>query len=130
MTDFPKMNPEYKAKWVLALRSGEYQQGHSSLRRHDDTFCCLGVLCEVVRREHPDIGVWAPGPVDGLVSFLTPKEVEATRLPNSILSLVDLVDSVGNFAPERNPVQVLISLNDHAPRKSFTEIANWIEANL
>lgn len=41
-----KMNPELKAKWVEALRSGEYQQGVMYLKR-DGCFCCLGVLCEV-----------------------------------------------------------------------------------
>lgn len=39
------MNPEIKAQWVAALRSGEYVQGRKSLRSLDDEFCCLGVLC-------------------------------------------------------------------------------------
>jgi hypothetical protein len=44
------MNPEIKAKWVAALRSGQYQQNRGSLRRND-AFCCLGVLCELHRQE-------------------------------------------------------------------------------
>ena len=45
------MNPERKAEWVAALRSGDYPQGRNVLtsvesdgtRRH----CCLGVLCDL-----------------------------------------------------------------------------------
>lgn len=40
------MNPDIKAQWVAALRSGEYKQGRDRLRRGDE-FCCLGVLCHL-----------------------------------------------------------------------------------
>jgi hypothetical protein len=50
------VNQEYKAKWVAALRSGEYRQGQGKLRT-GDAFCCLGVLCDVVGRELG--GEWA-----------------------------------------------------------------------
>lgn len=33
-------------KWVIALRSGEYQQGKESLHP-DGKFCCLGVACDL-----------------------------------------------------------------------------------
>jgi hypothetical protein len=45
------MNPEIKAKWVAALRSGEYQQGKAHLQTGDGKFCCLGVLCDLYRKE-------------------------------------------------------------------------------
>ena len=41
-----EMNPEIRARWTAALRSGEYEQGRSVLR-HNDLFCCLGVLCDL-----------------------------------------------------------------------------------
>lgn len=44
------MNPEIKAKWVEALRSGEYKQARIRLRTADG-FCCLGVLCDLHARE-------------------------------------------------------------------------------
>jgi hypothetical protein len=40
------MDAELKAKWVAALRSGEYVQGTAYLES-DGKFCCLGVLCRV-----------------------------------------------------------------------------------
>jgi len=46
------LTKEQKTKWVEALRSGEYQQGLHRLRTPDSvrnfSYCCLGVLCEVV----------------------------------------------------------------------------------
>lgn len=44
------MNPEIKAKWVAALRSGEYKQLQGALRSDNEAgscFCCLGVLCDL-----------------------------------------------------------------------------------
>ena len=42
------MNPEIKQQWVAALRSGEYRQGKYMLHNVDEnTYCCLGVLCDL-----------------------------------------------------------------------------------
>jgi hypothetical protein len=58
------MDKKTKNKWVKALRSGDYQQGQCSLRKilnegdvnqvtrkevkeRTETFCCLGVLCDI-----------------------------------------------------------------------------------
>lgn len=41
------MDAELKAKWVKALRSGEYKQGHGRLKTAEGGYCCLGVLCAV-----------------------------------------------------------------------------------
>lgn len=45
------MDPEIKAKWVEALRSGKYTQARGTLKKEVEgsgvSYCCLGVLCEV-----------------------------------------------------------------------------------
>ena len=41
-----EMNPEIRAQWCAALRSGDYQQTKRALR-HNDSYCCLGVLCDL-----------------------------------------------------------------------------------
>lgn len=38
-----RMPKESLAKWLAALRSGEYKQGKGSLKSHEG-YCCLGVL--------------------------------------------------------------------------------------
>ena len=50
-----KMNPEIKAQWVAALRSGDYKQGRQQLRDADNFFCCLGVLCNLHAIAHPRV---------------------------------------------------------------------------
>ena len=53
------MNPKIKAQWLVALRSGDYQQGKSLLHyqvlhyedRYEDRFCCLGVLCDLYAKD-------------------------------------------------------------------------------
>lgn len=46
-----RMNPEVRAQWAAAIRSGEYKQGRGNLnylpRTGERRFCCLGVLCEL-----------------------------------------------------------------------------------
>jgi hypothetical protein len=49
------VNPDVKARWVTALRSGEYAQGRGRLRQlgaaGGTLHCCLGVLCELAAAE-------------------------------------------------------------------------------
>lgn len=45
------MKLEIKERWIKALRSGEYKQGMGGLRNTEDEFCCLGVLCDVVKSD-------------------------------------------------------------------------------
>lgn len=69
------MNEEVKQKWLEALRSGEYEQGKEMLRRHDDKFCCLGVLTDLYVKDNAtewqvnDNGDWYVGD-DGETQFL------------------------------------------------------------
>jgi hypothetical protein len=47
-----KLDPEFKAKWVAALRQGDRQQGVCVLKYKSSVdegvfYCCLGVACEV-----------------------------------------------------------------------------------
>lgn len=41
------MNKTIKAKWLKALRSGDYKQTRRTLRDCSDKYCCLGVLYDV-----------------------------------------------------------------------------------
>lgn len=57
-----KMNRDIKARWIEALRSGDYPQTREALHRTEPGldskgktmppgFCCLGVLCELAAKE-------------------------------------------------------------------------------
>jgi len=46
------MDVQLKAKWIAALRSGEFKQAQGELHdARNDSYCCLGVLCKVVGAE-------------------------------------------------------------------------------
>lgn len=51
-----RMDPELKAKWVKALRSGEYEQARETLRTRRPeghfAYCCLGVLMDITGEAH------------------------------------------------------------------------------
>lgn len=54
------MNVEIKREWTSALRSDEYPQGKGGLRSKTG-YCCLGVLCDLHRKAHPEYD-WKPVP--------------------------------------------------------------------
>lgn len=43
------MPNEHFEEWLIALESGEYEQGHGSLRTGDH-FCCMGVACDLAEK--------------------------------------------------------------------------------
>jgi hypothetical protein len=111
------MKPEIKQKWCSALRSGEYQQGTGVLhRKSDNTFCCLGVLCDLYLKE---IGSeWqivenAAYTIDG----------ESWYLPDSVIKWAGLDELLNSKHPLK-----LGDKNDAGD--SFERIANLIEEQL
>jgi hypothetical protein len=62
-----KLDPDVKAKWVAALRSGNYEQGYHLLK-YDNRYCCLGVFCEIMRVPVSDT-------IEGAVLFDNEKSV-------------------------------------------------------
>ena len=53
-------------QWIEALESGEYKFGQDRLKLSDNTFCCLGVLCDLYAKSHPDEESWIDVPYDGI----------------------------------------------------------------
>lgn len=108
-----KLNPEFKAKWIAALRSGEYQQCHGTMfKEKTGGYCCLGVAACV---QH---------------GFNITSSINQSK---DGASFYDLLPSpiAGGFS---NPVaKHLMRMNDGTgdfDETSFPEIANWIDANL
>jgi hypothetical protein len=48
------MNPEIKARWIQALRQGNFQQFSGQLSGGSNLRCVLGVLAEVYMTDHED----------------------------------------------------------------------------
>jgi hypothetical protein len=109
------MDADVKAKWVAALRSGNYKQIKAGLRKGDN-FCCLGVLCDIVNPDGWTDKVNALGYRD----FQFVGDHNDCELPATLRVKVGI--PVGMILP-------LISMND-SQSKPFTEIADYIEQNL
>jgi len=118
-----KMNPEVKALWLEALRSGEYEQGVGHLNQ-DGKLCCLGVLCEVAIRAALDVTKGHSEFDPTVVTY----SGSSDRLPWSLQkwSGVDGVGNIGDAYRAGLPEGSLAGLNDEA-KYTFDEIAEVIE---
>lgn len=105
MTTATKLDPEFKARWIAALRSGEFKQGEGRLcsRGPRPSYCCLGVARKIDGVEGCYQGDW------GSEYYPPKKALDKWGLPYS-------------SAAE------LARMNDGG--KSFAEIADYIEQNL
>lgn len=128
------MNADAKREYLLDLRSGKYLQANERLRK-DDSYCCLGVLCETYRRVtgqgewvnsisghefddgfgHSEVGT----PPRGVLEWAG-IESDVVSLPKVIE--IDEVDEVTEY-------DSLVSLNDEAGY-DFNQIADVIEQQL
>ncbi len=118
------MNKEIAKKWVEALRSGEYKQGVSRLRI-GDTYCCLGVLCDLYGKEKgvnwkipellPDSDVY-----QFLDSFsILPDEVAEWAETETVPGVV--------YSTERKTGRINLSELNDREKLNFKEIADLIE---
>ena len=97
------MDAELKAKWVNALRSGDYRQAKGALK-YAGGFCCLGVLCDLQGANFDNIKQ----------QFGT---LSLCHSPSDFLGTVP--DGIRTKVAE---------MNDYGA--SFLEIADYIETNL
>lgn len=113
------MKEDIKELWLQALRSGDYHQGHSVLRK-GDTYCCLGVLCDLYLKQTGE-GSWEPS--GDTYSFVVGDDEVGAFLPEAVKNWAGL-DSHSPLT-KRNG-QTLVYFNDNQ-RLSFSGIANIIE---
>jgi hypothetical protein len=103
------MDRKIKTKWLKALRSGKYKQTKNVLRKARGGFCCLGVLCDIVK---PDGWYKDQDKVWGFQG----SECTYDFPPTSILAETGLPTELGSD---------LAVMNDSG--RSFKEIADYIE---
>lgn len=105
-----ELDPQFKARWIKALRSGRYQQAQRTLRVKvpgaHPKYCCVGVAC----------------------NLLDPKKWKATGYhfdwgdaPSSGVGDLPFLDA--------HTFSNLAVLNDEKDW-DFKQIADWIEENL
>jgi len=143
-----KMDPKVKRRWVKALRSGAYPQTSGALAVRSgspdqpDSFCCLGVLCDVGR----DLGVtgkwdWSEPRNGGvMVPFARPRRKSEKTGEWNLSDTLDVPAELRKtFKMDENVESFLISLNDEGVwdqykggtrNVTFADIADFVEKHL
>ncbi len=118
------MNPERKAQWVAALRSGEFPQGAQELKTAEGEFCCLGVACELALREGVLDFEYLPDPnsVDDESKRFYGNLDEADIDSTPLMSWSDLPLSAQNWLglPYADPA---VLVTDTHPK--FSDLVGW-----
>jgi hypothetical protein len=122
------MDPKIKAKWIEALRSGEYKQAIKGLRveihgeERPFNYCCLGVLCDVLGTDWTDSGgalYGVPVRSNAQLDLREKTWIGDDYLSQNMLGIVRLSqDEQGELA----------KMNDRGI--SFADIADYIDKNL
>jgi hypothetical protein len=111
------VNKEIKKLWLEALRSGAYKQTSNRLR-DGDSFCCLGVLCDV-HKNKTGRGDWDDG------TYRANESYSCQSLPTAVWIWAKLPD----WNPEIKTFnETLAQLNDAGA--DFDLIAAIIETEL
>jgi hypothetical protein len=125
------MKKEIAEKWVQALRSGDYKQGSDVLHNtSNNTYCCLGVLCDIYQQEgnkfnsvsDGSLGVETANGFENLPATFFDDHPDV--LPEVVMKWADISCSSGSFDGSN-----LAALNDD-DGYTFDEIATVIEANV
>ena len=123
------MNQEIKQKWIEALRSGSYSQTKQQLKK-ENSFCCLGVLCDLYLKENNQDWV-----IQGNDAGVIVHDEEEYYMP--LIEVAVLPEKVYTWAglDEENPeveyaeqIMPISDVNDLG--RSFKEIASIIEHQL
>lgn len=129
----PAQQAEHRRKWVEALRSGGFRQGHGALRSRDGRYCCLGVACDLAAAEGVvvvDDDESGYGRDARLVAYVDPATgyKDTAYLPEKVRDWLGLSDERGRLkanAQVSTDCNALSTLNDNG--FAFKEIANVIE---
>jgi hypothetical protein len=122
------MNAQVKQQWIEALRSGEYSQAREQLRVKD-SFCCLGVLCDLYSKTKGE-NYWKAEGYGCYYFESLPDQYEYGTLPQNVSEWAGL-GGTDNPVVEYNEEKVVAvsDLNDKE-QLSFNQIAAIIEEQL
>ena len=104
--------------WLEALWSGKYKQTRGCLR-NNDTFCCLGVACDIYAKEKKV--KWGHKRY-GATYFMGSDDL----LPSSVKEWLGLFSESGRV--KQGPYANLTALNDYK-KLTFKQIADFIDNN-
>src|SRR5216110_1229848 len=109
--------------WAAELRSGRWEQGRGTLRSKGDTFCCLGVLCEMAVKAGV---IPAPQPcaIDDC-GHTYGEQAASGHAPREVVKWAGMNSGWGSFGEGSS--DSLAIWNDNG--KTFEELADVIDAS-
>ena len=110
-------------RWIDALLSGKYEQTKGYLHT-EDGYCCLGVVCELYKEDHPE-ATWSQDGSDEPFEFRASDEYEPAQT-NLIPLLRDWIGLRSADGRSLSYGTSLAGLNDKGT--SFKAIAALLEA--
>lgn len=117
------MDANLKAKWIADLRANLDKQGKGALRSIDEKYCCLGRFLLQL-----DEGEWDFDQDSENYRFRIKGAQSLGIIPDSISDFYGFKESSNSYE-DQTVMDDLIRLNDEQGL-SFSQIADWIEANL
>lgn len=118
------MKPEIKEAWIAALESGQYEQGQGYLHRLDpdnkDTYCCLGVLCELAT----EAGICEKF---NFTPLTIAYDGRSFHLPESVMRWAGLDNDCGRYSLEQDEPTLAMLNDDQDNPSSFKKIAAVIK---
>lgn len=139
-----KIKPEVAEKWIEALRSRKYKQTTSVLHakapdKGKDSFCCLGVLCDIAVQEGVIPSPTLDADLEGGAYVYGKSDKRYEVLPAAVVKWAGLKDNDPVFVEMTEPAILgydpyvcdvsLATLNDEH-EFTFTKIARLIEQGI
>lgn len=122
------MKPDIKEKWIAALESGEYIKGERLLKSSQGKYCCLGVLCDLHRKETGK-GEWKN---NGEYEYQVAETRSDTLLPRRVAEWAEIdfnpkfLNAEGRLEDFKG-YKLLTDLNDAAEGGDFSPMIEAIE---
>ena len=131
------MKQSIAKKWIAALESGRYRKGQNVLRKKKtDTYCCLGVLCELYRQEYPKKSEWINSKeTEGALAFVNKENTsdhDDSVLPIFVQNWAGIASTTGMlFGAETTGFNALTVINDKKGKgaQSFKSVIEAIKAH-
>lgn len=117
-----RMNPDVKALWLAALRSGQYKRGTGALHRFGGCMCPYGVLCALAADQ---------GIVDAVLDedhWLY--DGSSALPPRQVLAWAGLRDAFPALRYEGKPGSITDLNDDETKDVDFLRMADLIEEQL
>jgi hypothetical protein len=128
------MDTTIAQKWIEMLESGNYPQTRQKLYT-DNGYCCLGVLCELYKRETGN-GEWVPCDIpyyesSKVYAFKTEKTQKNSTdtLPDEVKDWAGMTSACGVFIEEELPAEKTRMLDDAFGRDRPLSIMTLAEYN-